>query len=136
MRCVCDILNARDVRCFAFCVQFLDLCEKYCRISFLCEYVLNCNLFLWSKLYFQHHYCSLQCHMIFRNHNNMLIWCSRTFLIIINVENINIFVETVMHFIFQDSQMNRKFKRTAFIWNRVFCNIILTLLINLMLLDE
>ncbi len=32
---------------------------------------------LWSKLYFQHHYCSLQCHMIFRNHNNILIYCSR-----------------------------------------------------------
>ncbi len=31
--------------------------------------VLNCNLFL----YFQHHYSSLQCHMIFRNHNNILI---------------------------------------------------------------
>ncbi len=30
--------------------------------------MLNCNLFLWSKLYFQHHYSSLQCHMIFRNH--------------------------------------------------------------------
>ncbi len=30
----------------------------------------------------------------------------------------NIFVETVIHYIFQDSQMNRKFKRTAFIWNR------------------
>ncbi len=26
----------------------------------------------------------------------------------------NIFVETVIHFIFQDSQMNRKFKRTEF----------------------
>ncbi len=25
-----------------------------------------------AQLYFQHHYCSLQCHMIFRNHNNML----------------------------------------------------------------
>ncbi len=35
--------------------------------------MLNCNLFLWSKLYFQHHYSSLQCHMIFRNHNNMLL---------------------------------------------------------------
>ncbi len=44
---------------------------------FLCEYVLNCNLFLWSKLYFQHHYSSLQCHMIFRNHSNMMICCSR-----------------------------------------------------------
>ncbi len=39
-------------------------------IGFLCEYVLNCNLFL----YFQHHYSSLQCHMIFRNHNNILIY--------------------------------------------------------------
>ncbi len=28
-------------------------------------------------LYFQHHYCSLQCHMIFRNHYNILICCSR-----------------------------------------------------------
>ncbi len=35
----------------------------------LSEYVLNSNLFL----YFQHHCSSLQCHMIFRNHNNMLI---------------------------------------------------------------
>ncbi len=39
--------------------------------------MLKCNLFLWSKLYFQHHYSSLQCHMIFRNHSNMLICCSR-----------------------------------------------------------
>ncbi len=30
-----------------------------------------------AELYFQHHYCSLQCHMIFRNHSNMLICCSR-----------------------------------------------------------
>ncbi len=44
---------------------------------FLREYLLKCNLFLWSKLYFQHHYSSLQCHMIFRNHSNMLICCSR-----------------------------------------------------------
>ncbi len=44
---------------------------------FLYEYIVKCNLFLWSKLYFQHHYCSLQCHMIFRNHYNMLICCSR-----------------------------------------------------------
>ena len=26
------------------------------------------------QLYFQHHYSSLQCHMIFRNHNNMMIY--------------------------------------------------------------
>ncbi len=36
----------------------------------------------------------------------------------------DIFVETVMHFIFQDSQMNRKFKTTAFIWNKIIYNII------------
>ncbi len=33
---------------------------------------------------------------------------------------IHIFVETVVvHFIFQDSLINRKFKRTSFIWNRI-----------------
>ncbi len=42
--------------------------KKNC-YNFKCDYVLNCNLFLC----FQHHYSSLQCHMIFRNHNNMLI---------------------------------------------------------------
>ncbi len=41
--------------------------------------MLNCNLFLWSKLYVQHHYCSLQCHMIFRNHTNMLIMIKKYF---------------------------------------------------------
>ncbi len=39
--------------------------------------ILKCNLLLWSKLNFQHHYFNLQCHMIFRNHSNMLICCSR-----------------------------------------------------------
>ncbi len=37
----------------------------------------NCNLLLWSKLNFQHHYSSLQCHVIFSNHSNMLICCTR-----------------------------------------------------------
>ncbi len=78
-----------------------------------------------AQLYFQHHYSSLQCHMIFRNHNNMLICCSR------NIYDYyqcwkqlccTIFLWKLMHFIFQDSQMNRKFKRTAFICN--ICNII------------
>ncbi len=40
---------------------------------FLCDCIVTCNLLLWSKLYFQHHYASLQCHMIFRNHNNILL---------------------------------------------------------------
>ncbi len=41
-------------------------------VADLCEYLLNCNVFLWSKLNLHHHYSSLQCHMIFRNHNNIL----------------------------------------------------------------
>ncbi len=47
----------------------INIVKYYCNFKqlFLCEYVLNCNLFL----YFQHHYSSLQCHMIFRNHNNI-----------------------------------------------------------------
>ncbi len=72
-----------------------------------------------AALYFQHHYSSLQCHMIFRNHSNILIYDQETFLIIINVENScttqYFFVETVIHLIFKDPLMNRKFKRTAFI---------------------
>ncbi len=32
---------------------------------------------MWWNLDFQHHYCSLQCHMIFRNYSNILICCSR-----------------------------------------------------------
>ncbi len=40
----------------------------------------------------------------------------------------NSFVKTVIHLIFQDSQMNRKFKRTAFTVFEIliFCNIIFT----------
>ncbi len=63
---------------------------------FLCEYLLNCNLFLWSKLNFQHHYSSLQCHMIFRNNSNMLICCSR------NISDYYQMLKTVMLNIFVD----------------------------------
>ncbi len=31
-----------------------------------------------AQLYFQHHYSSLQCHMIFRNQSNMMICCLRS----------------------------------------------------------
>ncbi len=53
--------------------------QKY---SFLFEYILKCNLFLWSKLNFQHNFSCLQCHMIFRNHSNMLNCCSKYFLLL------------------------------------------------------
>ncbi len=56
----------------------------------------------------------------FRNHSNMLIFCSR------NISDYyqcwkhqkKEIVETVTHCIIQDALMNRKIKRTAFIWNR------------------
>ncbi len=43
---------------------------------FLCEYLLKCNSFLWSKLNFQHHYSSLVFGVTcsFRNHSDMLIY--------------------------------------------------------------
>ncbi len=49
---------------------------------------------------------SLQCHMM---KEILIICCSRN-MIIINADNY-IFEGTVMHLIFQDSQINRKFKR-------------------------
>jgi len=52
----------------------------------------------------------------------ILIWWfaaqKKTFIIIINVES------SFVQFYFQDSLINRKFNRTAFIWKRAFCNII------------
>ncbi len=44
--------------------------QQYCEIFytknnfFLFEHIWQCNWFLWSKLNFQHHYSTLQCHMI------------------------------------------------------------------------
>ncbi len=52
-------------------VEQLVFCERSKNVKLFLS-----NLFLWSKLNFQLHYASLQCHMIFRNHNNMLICCS------------------------------------------------------------
>ncbi len=74
-----------------------------------------------AQLYFQHHYSSLQCHMIFRNYSNMLICCSRTISDYYQCWKqlcCFIFLWKLLHFIFQDNLMNWKFKRTVFIWNR------------------
>ncbi len=60
-------------------------------------------------MYFQHHYSSLQCHIIFRNHNNILICCLR------NISDYyqcwkqsccTIFLLKLINKNFQDSQMN------------------------------
>ncbi len=72
------------------------------------------------KLNIQHHYSSLQCHMVLRNHCNMLIWCSRTISHYCQclVMLVNMFVETFNHIFFWNSFIYTKLKRTAFIWNR------------------
>ncbi len=70
----------RSLFCFIYLIKNTVKTVKYYnhfKKLFLCEYVFNCNLFLWCAAVFQHHFSSLQCHMIFRNHNNILIYCSR-----------------------------------------------------------
>ncbi len=47
-----------------FCWHFLGI-FIYCIVLHIL-YIVKCNLFLWSKLNFQHHYPSLQCHIIFQ----------------------------------------------------------------------
>ncbi len=82
-----DAFIQSDLQCIKV-IHFLSVCVCICmyllkfKIDVFYVNMLNCNLFL----YFQHHYSSLQCHMIFRNHNKMPIFL-KTFLIIINVEN-------------------------------------------------
>ncbi len=90
--------------------------------------VLECNLFFWSKLNLKHHNSSLQCHMIFRNHVDLLqkkhflsLWWFTTIAMLV------FFEKTMQSFIFQDSLMNRKFKRTVFI---LYIYIILYIIIN------
>ncbi len=77
--------------------------------------MLKCEV----NLYFQHHYSSLQCQMIFRNQSNMLIFCSRNISDYYQCWKLNILVDT---FSIQDSLMNRKFKRAPFVLIYIFCN--------------
>ncbi len=77
--------------------------------------MLKCEV----KLYFQHHYSSLRCHMIFRNQSIMLIFCSRNISDYYQCWKLNILVDT---FSIQDSLMNRKFKRAPFVLIYIFCN--------------
>jgi len=90
---------------------------------FLIEHVIySCD----EQLYFQHHYSSLQCHMIFRNHYNILIYCSR------NISDDYQCWKQLCCFIFLYKPWHillsriLKLKRAAFVWNSTFCNIIIT----------
>ncbi len=93
-------------RLHLFHQKYWKNCEILLRfkISFLCQYLLNCNLFLWSKLYFQHHYSSLQCHMILQ----------KSFLIIINVEN-----DQCAEKIFYRAKLINLFRTNALNWSKV-----------------
>ncbi len=88
---------------FEILLQFLILVS--------CFNTLKYNLFLWSKLNSQHHYSSLQCHTIFRNHSNMLIYYECW-------NSSYCFLEHVI--LLFDSSMNTKLKRTAFVQNKKF----------------
>ncbi len=80
--------------------KFLAIFKSY----FIYEYILKCNLFLWSKMYFQHHYSSLQCHMILQislsyadvllKKHFWLLWMLKTVVLL------HIYLETMIHFKF------------------------------------
>jgi len=79
---------------------------------------VKCNLFLWSKLNLQHHYSSLQYHMILQKllYNMML------------KKHLWLLSMLFFTFLFQDSLMNRKFKRTELFWNgKAFVTLITTI---------
>jgi len=81
---------------------------------------VNIHLFLWLKLNLS---SLLQFSVSHDPPQITLIWGSddqHTVMIIIS----HFSVETEIHLISQNYLMNRKFKRTEFIWNIIFCNII------------
>ncbi len=124
-----NILNiSQNKVCCIYTVKLWNI-MTISSVSSLCEYVLNCNLFLWSKLYFKHHYCSLPCHMIFRNHYYYQCWKQSC---------CTIFLWKPWDFIFQDSQKVQK--NSIYLKSKSFFHIINVftatfepLLINLML---
>ncbi len=82
--------------------------------SFLCEYILKRHLFLWSKLYFEHH---LVFSVTWSSEISLICWfaAQETFLIIINVDNscaASFFMETDIYILgFFDAH---KFKNSIF----------------------
>ncbi len=67
-------------------------------------------------------FSSLQCHMTwpFRNHSNMMIWCSRNIYYYYQCwKQLCCLIFILVFFCGKDPLMNRKFKRIAFIWNRI-----------------
>jgi len=109
------------------CIYLLKKISENCKteilllkITFLFECIVKCNLFLWCKAEF---FTSLRQSSVSHDPSEIILIClfaaQEIFLININVENncaASYFVETVIHFIFQDPLMNRKFKGTGLGW--------------------
>ncbi len=94
---------------------------------FLFEYILKCNLFLWFKAEFS---ASLLQSSVSHDPSEIILiyWFAsqETFIIIISVNNsyaVSNFHRNFDNF-FLESIIYRKSIRAAFIWNRIFCNII------------
>ncbi len=106
----------RNAHFFHGCIYLIKITVKqYCEILLQFKIIINniskCHLFLWWQSWiFSSNYCSLQCHMILQKLGWFVLWS-----VLKSVMLLNVFVET---FFFQDSKVNRKFKRAAFIWNR------------------
>ncbi len=85
----------------------------------LFEYILKCNWILWWQSYiFSIITPVFSVTWFFRNHNNMLICCSRkTYSYQCWKQCCLIFV-IPGRFVHRDSLINKMFKRSAFIWNK------------------
>jgi len=71
-----------------------------------------------AKLNFQHRYSNLQCHMNLQKSFYAVLLLKKHFLLLSALKTVvllDIFLETFMQLLLQDSLMNRKFKITAFI---------------------
>ncbi len=91
-------------------------CNIFVNVIYSCDAALN----------IQHHSSSLQCHMIFRNHSNILIYCSRHISDYYQCYYQNSFCFFIFLWklwcIFQDSLTNRTFKKCFKL--EILCNII------------
>ncbi len=78
---------------------------------------------MWSKLYYQHHDSSLQCHMIIQKSFSYAHLLLKKHVLLLSIMKtvvlFNVCIETDILFL-KDSLINRKIKRTEFFWNIYF----------------
>ncbi len=88
------------------------------KFNLLFKYISKCNLFLWWKTEFEQPL--LQCHMIIQKSLEYadLVLKKHVLLFTMFKTAAKYFCGNCDSIFFQDSLMNRKFKRTVFVWNR------------------